>query len=122
MPLRFVADENLRGRLWNAVMRRNPLSANPIDMARVGDYLDLPLGTTDPDILLWAEREDRIVVTTDMSTIPAFLAGHLAGGRHCPGVFLVRPRRRLTEILDFLEIAAYASESWEWRDQCWFVP
>jgi hypothetical protein len=62
-PLRYLLDENLRGRLWQAIGVHNQTGAYPIDVVRVGDPPDLPLGSLDPDILLWAEREGRILVS-----------------------------------------------------------
>jgi hypothetical protein len=52
----FLLDEHLRGPLWLAILRHNSQGGLPIDVVRVGDSPDLPLGSTDLDILLWAER------------------------------------------------------------------
>jgi len=73
MPLQFVFDENLRGVPWHAVQRYNQSSAFPIDVVRVGDPPDLPRGTADPEILRWAERAARIVVTVDVARCPLTL-------------------------------------------------
>jgi hypothetical protein len=90
MPLRYVLDEHLRGPLWNAIQAHNAAGTDSIDVVRVGDPPDLPCGTPDPDILLWAEREGRLLVTRDVNTVPGHLANHLAAGRHSPGVLIVR--------------------------------
>ncbi len=74
MALRFVLDENQRGPLWRSIIRHNQLGDYLLDVVRVGDAPDLPLGATDPDVLGWCERENRILVSFDRST----LAGHLA--------------------------------------------
>jgi hypothetical protein len=63
MALTYVLDEHLRGALWHALRQHNAGGVNVVDVDRVGDPPDLPLGTTDPDLLLWAEREGRVVVT-----------------------------------------------------------
>ena len=65
MPLPFLLDENLRGWLWQAIKRYATHSALPIDVVRIGDAPDLPLGTSDPDVLLWCEGQGRILVTAD---------------------------------------------------------
>jgi hypothetical protein len=98
------------------------LGAYPLDVVRVGDPDDLPLATEDPALLLWAEREQRILVTHDLDTMPAHLADHLAAGHHSPGVLMIRPRSTLPQIFSFLRDAAYASESGEWQDQIHFIP
>ena len=122
MPLRYVLDENLRGVLWNALQRHNAGGLNPVDVARVGDPPDLPLGTADPDLLLWAEREGRVVVTWDWSTMPGFLAAHLQSGHHSPGLVLLRSGFTLTQLVFELVLLAHASDPSELQDQQRFVP
>jgi hypothetical protein len=90
MPLRFVLDENQRGLLWQAVIRHNQVSGYLLDAIRVGDPPDLPFGSVDPDILLWSEREVRILVSFDKSTLAGHLAEHLRTGHHSPGIFMLR--------------------------------
>ena len=87
MELRYLLDEHLRGPLWRAVQWHNRRGLWPIDVARVGDPADLPLGSLDPEILLWAEREGRIVVSHDRETLPTHLADHLNAGHRSPGTF-----------------------------------
>jgi hypothetical protein len=89
---------------------------------RVGDPADLLLGFEDPDILLWAEREHRILVTHDPDTMPGHFADHLNAGHHSPGVFMLRPHSTLPSIVTFLVDAAYASTPEEWNDRLWFIP
>lgn len=122
MALRFVLDENQRGPLWRAVVRHNQLGVNTLDVVRVGDPPDLPLGSTDPDILSWTEREQRILVTFDKTTLARHLAEHLQAGRHSPGIFMLRRGSRPSQIMAHLALVAHASESWEWQDRIEFIP
>jgi predicted nuclease of predicted toxin-antitoxin system len=122
MALRYLLDENMRGPLWRAILWHNSSGVYPLDVVRVGDPADLPLGTGDPAILLWAEREQRILVTHDADTVPMHLADHLAAGRHSPGVFMIRHRSTLPQIISFLRDAAYASDAVEWQDRIQFIP
>lgn len=122
MTLRYVLDEHLRGPLWRAIQWHNNSGVYPLDAVRVGDPIDLPLGSDDPSLLLWAEREQRILVTHDPDTMPLHLADHLATGRHSPGVFMLRPHSTLPQILSFLQDAAYASEPAEWQDRVQVIP
>jgi hypothetical protein len=121
MPLLYVLDEDLRGQLWRYIVRHNTRGIDPVDVVRVGDLDDLPLGSVDPDVLTWCEAHNRILVTHDRSTIPLHLRDHLATGRHSPGIFLVRDAP-LTDIVEFLATAAYASEPSEWLDRYWYIP
>jgi hypothetical protein len=122
MTLRYVLDEHLRGALWRAIQWHNSSGVYPLDVVRVDDPADLPLGSDDPALLLWAEREQRILVTHDPDTMPKHLADHLAGGHHSPGVFMLRPHSTLPQILSFLRDDAYASEPAEWQDRIHFIP
>src|SRR4051794_27117502 len=109
MVLRYLLDENLRGPLWRAIQWHNSRGQHPLDVMRVGDPADLPLGCEDPDILLWSEREQRILVTHDPDTMPRHLADHLNASHHSPGIFMLRPHCTLPQIVTFLVDAAYAS-------------
>jgi len=122
MALRYVLDEHLRGPLWNALSRHNARGALLVDVVRVGDMPELPLSIADSDLLVWAEDQHRILVTADKRTMPLHLDAHVRAGRTSPGVFLLRPRRSLPQIVDFLVLAAHASEPREWRDRIVFIP
>jgi hypothetical protein len=122
MPLRLVLDENQRGPLWRAIVRHNQTGTDTIDAVRVGDSDHLPLRATDPDILVWREREGRILVTFDKATLAEHLSKHLQAGRHCPGVFTLRRGTRLPQIVEHLALVSHASEAWEWADRIEFIP
>jgi len=122
MPIRFVLDENQRGRLWRAVLDHNTQGGHPIDAVRVGDPPDLPLGIDDPALLVWAEQADRILVTADKETMIAHLADHWTAGHHSPGVFLIRRRSRLTDVVAFLSLAAGEDDDGQWRDSITYIP
>lgn len=116
MPLRYLLDENQRGVLWTVIQRHNTRGIDAIDAVRVGDLPDLPLGSTDDVILQWAEQEQRILVTFDKSSMTRHLQEHLAAGNHCPGIFMISSDDKPLDVLDFLVLAAHASEPVEWRD------
>ena len=120
--MRFLFDENLDDPLRSAIARHNARGIDPIDAVQVGDAPDLPRGSDDPEILIWAEREDRILVSFDRSTLPNFLSDHLQAGHHSPGIYLIRRGATLREVIDFLVLATYASEPWEWENRCQFIP
>jgi hypothetical protein len=89
MPLCYVIDENLRGTLAIALMRIATRHGLEVDAVQIGDELAPPLGTLDSAILVWPEMDERILVSFDRKTLAKHLSAHLAGGHHCPGIFLV---------------------------------
>jgi hypothetical protein len=123
MPLRFVLDEHLRGGgLWQAIQQHNASGGYPLDVVRVGDPADLPLGTLDPDLLLWAEREGRIVLTFDYGTMPGHFVHHLRIGRRSPGIVLILRHRSLSDVLASLELAASCGNPIDFQDQINYFP
>ena len=122
MTLRYVLDEHLRGPLWHAIRQHNAAGAYPIDATRVGDPPDLPLGSADLFILEWAEREDRVVVSADYKTMPGHLKTHLRAGRHLAGLFIIRPRSSVPDVVAHLALAGHAADPAAMRDTSEFIP
>jgi hypothetical protein len=122
MAVRYLLDEDFRGELWAAILHHNAGSPDPIDVVRVGDPPDLPLSTPDSDILQWAEASACVLVSRDRRTMIAELAVHLHAGRSSPGLFIVRRRTRLSDVLAFLVQAAHAGDEDQWRDQVTYIP
>ena len=122
MSLAFLLDENLPGRFVRAIERHTARGIDVVDVVCVGEPEDLPFGTDDPTLLKWAEQQERILVTEDKHTMPGHLADHLAAGSDSPGVFLVRPRASVPEVLEFLVLVAHVSEATEWKNRTEFIP
>jgi hypothetical protein len=123
MALCFVLDEHLRGGgLWQAIQQHNALGVDPLDMARVGDPPDLPLGTLDPDPLLWCEGRGRLLVSQDKNSLPGHLAQHLYAGRHSPGVLLIRAGTTVPQVLAALVLIAHAGDPLDYQDRIERIP
>jgi hypothetical protein len=123
MPIAFVLDENLRGKpLWHAIRHHNLGAVQRIDATRVGDPADLPFGSADSEILEWAVREDRIILTEDAATFPAALAAHLRRGLTSPGLFVIRPSATVAAVLSWLELVANDGQPGQWHDKVIYIP
>ncbi|MFM2312160.1 MAG: hypothetical protein RLZZ04_1436 [Cyanobacteriota bacterium] len=72
MKVRFLLDENLSPRLKLAVLRLNP----QIDILRVGGSDAPALGTLDPDILVYLQKSQRILLTDNRKSMPEHLQEH----------------------------------------------
>lgn len=122
MALRYLVDENLRGPLWTALLRANARRLRPMEIACVGDEADLPLGSSDPEVLLFAEAHAFVVVSTDVRTMPVHLRAHLEAGRHCDGVFLIDLPCSIPQIIEALLYYAEESDPSHWQDRITYIP
>lgn len=122
MPLTYVLDEHLRRTLWRAIQRHNAAGSFVIDVAQVGDPVDLPLGSSDPDILLWAEKEGRVVVSRDYRTMLGHFIAHLQAGHHCAGLYFLRLQATIPQIIDYLVLSAYTTDPALLQDRYEFIP
>ena len=122
MSIRFLLDENLRGPLWQAILRHNLNGEPTIDAVRIGDFPDLPLGADDPAILAWAERDGRLLITEDRHTMPPHLERHLAADCHSPGVLMVRRDVRIRDLVETLVLIAYVGEPTDFADAVIYIP
>jgi hypothetical protein len=102
---------------WNGT---DPSAA--IDVVSVGETIELPYGALDPDILLWAERNGRVVVTTDYSTMPGHFKAHLAAGRHLAGLLMIRPGATFPQLVESLVIIAFAGIADDSFDTIMYIP
>lgn len=121
MPLKLLIDENLRGRFTYA-LETCPLTPLLIDVVEVGSPGGPPCGTKDPDLLVWAQKHGRVLVSLDHESLPTHLAHHLAAGCFSPGIILLRPARPWDELVDIVVLAAVIGTPEEFADQLQFLP
>lgn len=115
---RFLLDEHLGHHLVRALRRK----LEGITVRRIGDEGTLPLGSADPDVLAFCEREEWLLVSLDRATMPMHTMAHLEAGGHVPGVFLAAQRMSNAQIVDELLLIWENSEYEEWRDLLIYLP
>jgi len=118
MKVRFLLDENEPPRLKAAPLRFNP----SIDVLRVGDPGAPPLGTPDPDVLRHLELSQRMLITSNRTSMPAHIEEHRAAGGHLWGLLWVRPRTPVGRLAQDLYLVWVASEAEEWVDHLGWIP
>jgi predicted nuclease of predicted toxin-antitoxin system len=84
--IRFLADENFNNQIVRGILRQN----SQVDIVRVQD-VGLS-GVDDPNVLLWAAEEGRIVLTHDVATMTTFAYKRIEAGLSMPGMFEVSRR------------------------------
>jgi hypothetical protein len=89
---------------------------------QVGDPEAPPKGASDPEVLEFCQRERRLLITADRSTMSEHVREHVEGGQHTWGVLFVGPNASLGQILDDLCLLHEASEDTEWIDVLQYLP
>ena len=114
--LRFLADANFKFPVVKGCRRYEPamdfLSANEAGLD----------GIPDPDVLVIAADQNRILVTHDVQTMPRHFGEFMMTGRSCPGVFLVRQDEAIGVIVDELVLIWAASDAEEWENRIVKLP
>jgi Domain of unknown function (DUF5615) len=78
--IRVATDENFHGDVLRGLLRRCPT----LDVLRVQDTEIF--GMDDPTLLEWCARENRVLFTHDIRTIPGFVNARLKRGEPVAGV------------------------------------
>ena len=114
--IRFLADASLHHAIVTGCLRREPaidfLSAH---VARLE-------GVPDPEVLAFATRQNRILVTSDLKTMPRHFGDFLESNAQCAGVFLVNQRAPLADVIDALVLVWAASDAAEWKNRIVEIP
>jgi Domain of unknown function (DUF5615) len=116
VSIRFLADADLNQAIVIGVLGREAaldfLSATEADLE----------GRSDADVLEFAASQDRIVVSHDTSTMPLHFSDRLRSGRMSPGVFLVRQRASVGQVVEAILLVWSASAPEEWAGQIHYLP
>jgi hypothetical protein len=114
--IRFLADASLHDAIVTWCLRREPaidfLSAHAAKLE----------GVPDPEVLAFATRQNRILVTSDLRTMPRHFGDFLAANGQCAGVFLVKQRASLADVIDALVLIWSASDAGEWMNRVVEIP
>lgn len=114
--LRLGADENFKAGIIRGLLRRVP----GLDIVRIQD-VGLS-GVDDPAVLDWAAREDRIILTHDVSTLVSLAFERVAAGLPMPGVFAVSSSGPLGAAIEDLVLLCECSVDGEWDGHVLFLP
>jgi len=114
--IRFLADASLRDAIVSGCLRREPaidfLSAHDASL----------VGVPDPEVLALAAAQDRILVTSDFRTMPQHFGEFLEAGGASAGVFLVKQRAPVADVIEALLLVWVASDADEWKNRILEVP
>jgi len=114
--IRFLADEDVDNDILRGVLLRLPA----LDIVRVQD-VGL-LGESDPVVLEWAARENRVLLTHDIRTMKRHAYARLEAGLSMPGVFVIPQSLPVSQAIDEVLLLAECSLEGEWQGQVRFLP
>lgn len=118
----LILDENVSGNILSALRRSPNTGGGVIDVIQVGESSAPPKGTLDPDLLVWCEANDRVLVTNDRQTMPDHFQEHLAAGRHSPGALLIKRGLGIRAVVAELVFISEVGQSEDFRDQIQYIP
>ena len=116
MKIRFLADADLNKAIVSGLVRREP----SIDFvtAHAGGLR----GMSDSQVLALATRQQRVLVSHDVSTMPAQFQAFTAGGVRSPGVFLVPQRVDVGTAIESLLLIWLVSDAADWENRLEWLP
>lgn len=114
--LLLAADENFDNRIIRGLLRQKP----KLDIVRIQD-VELS-GASDPEVLEWAARERRVLLTHDVSSITRCAYERIQAGQLMFGVFEVNRAVPIVRAIEDILLLAECSLSDEWQGQVRYLP
>jgi predicted nuclease of predicted toxin-antitoxin system len=99
--LRHFTDENFNNDITRGLRLRDPR----LDIIRIQDTEIA--GAADPEVLAWAARIGRIVLTHDRATMPDFAYARLAAGEPMTGLFVINHRMSVRQAIEELTLGMH---------------
>jgi len=114
--IRFLADACLTQYIVSGCLRREPaMDFKSAASAKLQGKRDL-------EVLALAAQEGRLLVTSDVRTMPRHFAAFLHEGNHSPGVILIPQTVSTAAAIDVLILAWAATGPDEWADRILRIP
>lgn len=114
--LRLLIDQDVDHDILRGLIRRIPqLDAVTAFEAGLSE-------ATDPELLKWAAKEGRIVVTHDRKTMPVHAAQLMSKGETIAGLFVVPRSMPMHQVLEDLQLMITCSENDEWVNVIRYLP
>ncbi|MEP6489305.1 DUF5615 family PIN-like protein [Microcoleus vaginatus GB2-A3] len=118
MALKYLRDENVTPIYATQLRRKRP----DLVVWAVGEIGTPPKSTLDPEILVWCEDHNFILVTNNRKSMPVHLVDHLAQGGHIPGIFVLNQDLSIGQNIEELIVIVDGSFDNEYQDQIVHLP
>src|ERR1043166_369761 len=114
--LPLVTDEDFNNRILRGLLRRRA----DLNIVRAQDAG--LTGKGDAEVLEWAAREGRILLTHDVTTMKRYVEERAVAGLSMPGVFEVSQQTPITRAIEDILLIAECSLEGEWEGRIIFLP
>jgi hypothetical protein len=114
--LPIATDEDFNNRILRGLLRRKP----DLDIVRAQDAG--LTGKGDAEVLEWAAREGRVLLTHDVTTMRHYVDERVTAGLPMPGVFEVSQQIPIAQAIEDILLIAECSLEGEWEGQIRFLP
>ncbi len=91
--IRFLADENFNNHIIRGIVLRN----SNVDIKRIQD-IGLS-GAEDPIVLDYAHKENRVLLTQDLVTIPRFAYERIRNGKENPAILIIKQDIGISQVI-----------------------
>ena len=115
--MRFIADEHIAAAVVRQLRRKYP---NTVDMMHVAEAGIA--GASDPELLEWAARENRIVISRDKATLTDFAFERIHQGLTMPGVITLTRDLAIGQLLKELTLIVECMASEELENRVYYIP
>lgn len=114
--LRLLIDQNLDHDILRGLLRRIPqldaVTAFEIGMSEAND----------PELLAWAAKEERVIITHDRKTMPTHASDLLINGERIAGIVVALRRLTLHQVIEDLVLLITCTENDEWVNVICYLP
>jgi uncharacterized protein with PIN domain len=77
---------------------------------------------SDPEVLAWAAKQERIIVTHDRRTMPYHATSRIARAEKVAGMVVVSKQLPISRVINDLEIIVSCSDTFEWENTIKHLP
>jgi len=114
--LRLLIDENFDQRILRGLRLRS-YQVDYVLVQQVGMS-----GSTDTNLLAWAAKENRIVITHDANTMTRYANERMKEGLPIAGLIIVPDRLEIGRVIADLELVIECATESDLRDQIQYLP
>jgi hypothetical protein len=115
-PIRFVADEDFDNRILRGLLRRK----SSLDLVRIQDT-GLS-GENDASILAWASREQRVLLTHDISTMTRFAFERINSGNSIAGIIEIPQSLSIGAAIEDILLIEECCSAEDFENQILYLP